>query len=94
MLALLIKKKISGSSVSFYKSPKSTKSPLVSSPSPRPSPQPKGRHRATGNINRGVGHGIRKPNLKAKNVSFFTTRLTVVLYSPGTRGYCCNFWCS
>ncbi|XP_018009730.1 N-acetyltransferase ESCO2 isoform X2 [Hyalella azteca] len=59
----------SGSGVSFYCAPKKfLNSPTAHSASSSPvATRAKPRRRAAGSINRGVGHGIKKPNLKAKN---------------------------
>ncbi|KAA0185230.1 hypothetical protein HAZT_HAZT006963, partial [Hyalella azteca] len=57
------------SGVSFYCAPKKfLNSPTAHSASSSPvATRAKPRRRAAGSINRGVGHGIKKPNLKAKN---------------------------
>ncbi|KAF2368961.1 N-acetyltransferase ESCO zinc-finger [Trinorchestia longiramus] len=66
-----------GASVSFY-GPQKTTTPTVLSHTSLPAMLPsRGRRRKADAINKGVSHGIKKPNLKAKNRAKKQAKITV-----------------
>ena len=72
---------MTGFSFGFYKSPKSIKLPDVEPPhfnSPVRRPVHKKRNDV---INKGVGHKIKKPKLKAKDQVMFKIKLDLVIFS-------------